>query len=34
VTFAPVLTRELRLEVRLQADYSGGVLKWTTAGPK
>jgi len=34
VTFEPVLTRETKMEVRLQNDYSGGVLKWTTAGPK
>jgi DUF1680 family protein len=34
ITFEPVLTRELKLEVRLRGDYSGGVLKWTIAGPK
>jgi hypothetical protein len=34
VTFEPVLTRELRMEVRQQNGFSGGVLKWTTAGPK
>jgi len=26
--FAPVLTRELRLEVQLQAGYSAGILEW------
>jgi DUF1680 family protein len=34
VTFEPVRTRALRMEVRLQDGFSGGVLKWTTAGPK
>ena len=34
VTFEPVRTSELKMEVRLQGDFSGGVLKWTTAGPK
>jgi len=28
VTFAPVTTSSLRLEVRLQGDYSGGILEW------
>jgi DUF1680 family protein len=28
ITFKPVTTRELKLEVKLQKDYSGGVLKW------
>jgi DUF1680 family protein len=28
VSFEPVTTRELRLEVKLKPDYSGGVLKW------
>ena len=28
VSFEPVTTRELRLEVKLKAGYSGGVLKW------
>jgi DUF1680 family protein len=28
VTFEPVRTRELRLEVRLKRDFSGGILEW------
>jgi DUF1680 family protein len=34
VTFEPVTTRELRLEVRLQGGFSGGILEWTVSGPK
>ena len=29
VTFTPVSTTALRLEVQLQPKYSGGILKWT-----
>jgi hypothetical protein len=28
VSFEPVTTRELRLEVKLKPDFSGGILKW------
>ena len=28
VTFEPVTTRELKIEVKLKKDFSGGVLKW------
>ncbi len=28
VSFEPVMTRELRLEVKLRPEFSGGVLKW------
>jgi len=28
VQFKPVLTPALRLEVRLQPDFSGGILQW------
>ena len=31
VTFTPVFTTALRLEVQLQPQYSGGILKWTMA---
>jgi hypothetical protein len=34
VTFEPVTARELRLDVKLQEDYSGGILRWTVSGPK
>jgi uncharacterized protein len=34
VSFEPVRTRELKLEVRLQPDFSGGILEWEVAGPK
>jgi DUF1680 family protein len=34
VTFEPVRARELKLEVRLQNGFSGGVLEWTVGGPK
>jgi hypothetical protein len=34
VSFEPVTTRELRLEVKLQPDFSGGVLKWRVAEKK
>jgi uncharacterized protein len=29
VTFAPVTTRELKLEVKLKPGFSGGILEWT-----
>jgi DUF1680 family protein len=32
VTFEPVTTGELKLEVRLQPEFSGGILEWTVAG--
>ncbi len=32
VAFEPVTTRELRLEVKLQPKFSGGVLKWRVKG--
>jgi len=28
VTFLPVTTSELRLEVKLQKEFSGGILEW------
>jgi hypothetical protein len=31
VSFEPVQTRELRIEVKLKPGFSGGVLKWTVA---
>jgi uncharacterized protein len=31
VLFAPVVTRELKLEVKLKEGFSGGVLKWTSS---
>jgi DUF1680 family protein len=34
VSFEPVTTRELRLEVKLQPNYSGGVLKWRVTEAK
>jgi hypothetical protein len=34
VTFEPVTTRELGLEVRLQGGFSGGILEWAVSGPK
>jgi hypothetical protein len=34
VTFEPVTTREVRLEVKLQSGFSGGVLKWKVSGAK
>jgi DUF1680 family protein len=34
VSFEPVTTRELRLEVKLKPGYSGGVLKWRVAEAK
>jgi DUF1680 family protein len=34
VIFDPVTTTELRLEVKLKKDFSGGVLKWTVTGPR
>jgi hypothetical protein len=33
-TFEPVTTRELRLEVKLKPDYSGGVLVWKVSEAK
>jgi hypothetical protein len=32
VNFAPVTTHGLRLEVRLQPKFSGGILQWKIAG--
>jgi hypothetical protein len=29
VSFEPVTTRELKLEVKLKPGYSGGILEWT-----
>ncbi len=34
VLFEPVTTRELRLEVKLKADFSGGVLRWRVTEAK
>ena len=34
VTFEPVTTRELKMEVKLKKDFSGGVLKWTVSEAK
>jgi DUF1680 family protein len=34
VSFEPVLARELKLEVRLRQDFSGGILEWVVSGPK
>jgi DUF1680 family protein len=34
IVFEPVTARELRLEVRLRRDFSGGILEWTVSGPK
>jgi uncharacterized protein len=34
VSFEPVTTRELRLEVKLKAGFSGGVLKWRVTETK
>jgi hypothetical protein len=34
VTFEPVMARGLKLEVRLQNGFSGGILEWTAAAPK
>jgi DUF1680 family protein len=34
VSFAPVETRELKMEVKLKAGFSGGVLKWTVSEAK
>jgi DUF1680 family protein len=34
VTFKPVMTRELKLEVKLQPTFSGGILKWIAAEEK
>jgi DUF1680 family protein len=34
VAFEPVLSRELKLEVRLQPDFSGGILEWTVGERK
>ena len=32
VDFTPVTTRGLRLEVRLQPKFSGGILQWKISG--
>ncbi len=32
VTFEPVTTREVKLEVQLQPEFSGGILKWQVEG--
>jgi DUF1680 family protein len=34
ITFAPVTTRELKLEVKLRPGFSGGILEWQMAGPR
>jgi hypothetical protein len=34
VAFEPVTASEVRLEVKLKKDFSGGVLKWTVSEPK
>src|SRR5262249_37772973 len=34
ITFARVTTRELKIEVRLQPGFSGGILEWQVAGPR
>ena len=34
VTFAPVTTRELKLDVELKPGFSAGILEWTLAKPK
>jgi hypothetical protein len=34
VTFEPIAATELRLEVKLKKDFSGGVLKWTVSASK
>jgi hypothetical protein len=34
VSFEPVTTRELRLEVKLKPGFSGGVLKWRVGEDK
>jgi DUF1680 family protein len=34
LAFEPVTTRELRIEVKLKKDFSGGVLKWTVPAGK
>jgi hypothetical protein len=34
ITFAPVTTREVKLEVKLQAGFSGGILQWDMADRK
>jgi hypothetical protein len=34
VTFEPVTTRELKLEVKLKANFSGGILEWTIRDAK
>jgi DUF1680 family protein len=34
VSFEPVTTRELKLEVKLKPEFSGGILEWTLAEPK
>jgi hypothetical protein len=32
ITFAPITTKSLRLQVKLQNNYSGGILEWKVAG--
>ncbi len=34
VTFEPVTTRNLKLEVKLKSDFSGGMLKWSVSESK
>jgi hypothetical protein len=34
ITFEAVTTREVKLEVKLKKDFSGGILKWTVPEPK
>ena len=34
ITFEPVKTRELKLEVKLQQDFSGGILQWNVSNAK
>jgi hypothetical protein len=34
ISFEPVETRELKMEVKLKEGYSGGVLKWTVSEVK
>jgi DUF1680 family protein len=34
ITFAPLTTRELKVEVKLKPGFSGGILEWHVAGPR
>ena len=34
VVFEPVTTREVKLEAKLQAGFSGGILEWTVKEAK